>query len=1495
MPVHGMGTALFIVNSNGNECILVIHNGLLCHGETTFNLLSVSQTLRSTDNSIVFKEGGSQMTLKHKKKDFIIDLREEEGLYGLSLQPLCVNDKRNSYLTRFDVTPDHDPKLFDETPSEGQLKTMGFKAPSVLGAWTRKVLWIGTKAIDTKAYDSNLRDFCNSYFSPSQQFAAKRTYQVDKVDDMADLSVRFMGIGNDRLEETLKRSRGLTPCKRGEKVARVPPHNFPQGKWARGKVPKVSKGKVKLLHRASIAEVIFTDTFETDDKTYRYGQAFVDYRSRYGDIIPIRSRKKVGWAFGEFCCRHFTPLILVRDNIAENIGGDLAEECHRRGVQSAFICPYTPEQDQAEGYLGRVTTMASFAMVYSGAPLFMWIWCIQCAVFINNITTTYFSKEQTWATPYELEHGEPYPDASVVVPFGCGALVRLRNDKQEKFKPKCALLIFIHYAMRHPLYTYALYSPKTKRILFRQDVIFLTNVFPMREARMKGGMNPEGEEIIAYRAARNTTEDGEDELSFGNWTNHDKLPPYQDHVEGFTLTQPHDDTGDETVPRSGEWPIHTPHHPAFGPGSVVKVPVPGEMMTGRDSGREHKAPTDIEDDEPRRSGRNRLKTELTVNSTGEQIPPSKRRVQDRWFYETVPAILAQVASHCTSNGLDSLTMHGQGVDVGVQEEPMSLPAQTVLISAHASSGTDRGLLDENKPMDRNNGTVQDFPNQSTSIISQSLIPKLLGPLNEIPLEHLDGISNDEDGACFLQGTLFLDEDLGWCMISGWGVECGLPIVFYLPVLEMDLDNVEEHHASLMDVLSWIKGSPQPPNYRGYKSSRALRRSLKADNSCWFVRTMASRAVRTLMGTMVVNDRPRVKHKSTLLATKTLRKILKMQESLFKYGTYVPRNDKEADKSPESVRWKSGRRLEWIRLKTAKTFESHWTWETIQKKYPDYRKDENGNMFYIYDYKYSGEHRVRLVFNGARQSPNTYTETYAPTVRAESVRLFHVYAVEYGFTINQFDVPQAFLRSDADCDIFVYPPRGDLEFPGQILKLSKMLYGSKQAAALWYRLLDTFLKSLGFISSYFDPCFYRRPIVENLHDPSLAQSDAIIILHVDDMRVAAHPTILQDIHDRLFAEFQITTSDTGRFLGMDTSYDLEKGVLIMHMATYIDSTVLRFKNFDTTVGVPFRELVGCLLWIVLNIIGPELLRVKDLAKRSNDYSSEDYAEALKVLTRISDRRNYGITYKRGGAGREYVPACSRPEGGLDELEIYASAEEKEIIERLLRAEDKYEAAVILQPPNAVTYVATPYSIGHEADFNELEAKDLYKLDAVFDDEKLDIIKTLKPTNRRFTMIAYSDASFATGISKQSVSGYIILLNGIPWLFGSLKQTIVVDSTCSAEYVAASICCKQILEAENMVQFLEFTCPKPYKMYTDSQACLKIATSNSTLGKVRHLEIRYHLVRCLIISGDVVMEYCITEEMLADLFTKIVAGAQEKRLTIRFYNDCVVFSNEAEHMD
>jgi hypothetical protein len=570
----------------------------------------------------------------------------------------------------------------------------------------------------------------------------------------------------------------------------------------------------------------------------------------------------------------------------------------------------------------------------------------------------------------------------------------------------------------------------------------------------------------------------------------------------------------------------------------------------------------------------------------------------------------------------------------------------------------------------------------------------------------------------------------------------------------------------------------------------------------------------------------------------MRRILSFKETIHKYGVFVPRNDREADSSPEAVRWASGRQLEWLRLQEQGTFDRNWDWPRLHKAYPLYRKFDVGHVFFVYDHKHSGEHRVRLVFDGSKQNPETYTETYAPTARGESVRLFHAYAVEEALTIAQFDVPQAFLKSEIDCVLFVYPPNNFAEFPGQLLKLRLSLYGAKQSAALWNQLIDGFLQELGFSPSPMDPCLYRR-------------IDAIIILFCDDLRVAGLPKAVSDIQAALFQKFQITTSDGTRFLGMDTHYELEKGYMKLHMETYIGATYERFNNFDLTRGVPFREIVGCLLWVCLCVMGPELLRVKDLARRSNEYTEDDYRDAMKVLERIYEKRAHGIVFIRGGAGKEIIPSNSR-----NGIQISAIKSQEG-----LRGGD---------------------DTGSKSMFNELREQALYKVKEEVASE--DIQPVSLPVNSRYRLVIYSDASFAVGELKQSVSGWIIYINGTPLLWGSLKQTIVVDSSCSAEYVAASVACKQAIHAENIIRFLGFSCIKPYTMYTDSTACLSIATNSDRLGNVRHLSIRYNLVRCYVTIGEISMMYCVTEEMVADLLTKIVSGAQDNRLAVRFYNLC-----------
>jgi hypothetical protein len=288
----------------------------------------------------------------------------------------------------------------------------------------------------------------------------------------------------------------------------------------------VSKSKVGSSFTASPGEAVFTDTFASGDTRFAYGQAFFDMASHWGDVFPLRSRNDVGQSFVDFCCRNWVPLYLIRDNIGENIGGSLIDECRIRNVKSLYICPRHPKQNYAEGYLGRVTAMASFAMVFSGAPLFMWIFAVRTAAFISNISASYYSKQKFWSTPYFVIHGEHFPDASIVVPFGCAALVLRDSDDRAKFKNRAVMMLFVHYSEDHPLFTYALYSPRTKRVLHRQDVIFLTSVFPMRAARVASGMGPAGDRLTVFRSPQSLLDGCPNDLSFGDWTVHDSFTAY---------------------------------------------------------------------------------------------------------------------------------------------------------------------------------------------------------------------------------------------------------------------------------------------------------------------------------------------------------------------------------------------------------------------------------------------------------------------------------------------------------------------------------------------------------------------------------------------------------------------------------------------------------------------------------------------------------------------------------------------------------------------------------------------------------------------------------------------------------------------------------------------------------------------------------------------------------------------------------------------------------
>ncbi len=58
------------------------------------------------------------------------------------------------------------------------------------------------------------------------------------------------------------------------------------------------------------------------------------------------------------------------------------------------------------------------------------------------------------------------------------------------------------------------------------------------------------------------------------------------------------------------------------------------------------------------------------------------------------------------------------------------------------------------------------------------------------------------------------------------------------------------------------------------------------------------------------------------------------------------------------------------------------------------------------------------------------------------------------------------------------------------------------------------------------------------------------------------------------------------------------------------------------------------------------------------------------------------------------------------------------------------------------------------------------------------------NPKYDLVVYADASFAIGPFEQSVSGYVNYLNGVPLLWGSLKQA---DHGCRFFVLSRIRCC------------------------------------------------------------------------------------------------------------
>lgn len=144
---------------------------------------------------------------------------------------------------------------------------------------------------------------------------------------------------------------------------------------------------------------------------------------------------------------------------------------------------------------------------------------------------------------------------------------------------------------------------------------------------------------------------------------------------------------------------------------------------------------------------------------------------------------------------------------------------------------------------------------------------------------------------------------------------------------------------------------------------------------------------------------------------------------------------------------------------------------------------------------------------------------------------------------------------------------------------------------------------------------------------------------------------------------------------------------------------------------------------------------------------------------------------------------------------------------------------------------------------------------------------KPVDKK--MHIYSDSDWGGDNNDyHSTSGYACILNQGIVSWSVKKQDTIARSSTEAEYVAIDHGSRQLIFLKSLCEELGVDLQQPVLM-VDNEGARKLALNPVMHQRTKHIAIKYHAIREMLMDKVMTIEHVGTEDMLADPFTKAVS--------------------------